>query len=64
MHGIWTRPPNGSQVRPRLCLAVNHGPLAALTTHSMPISAACKMTSGSAPKHAEMPAAYLSARLL
>ena len=31
-------------------------------THSMPISAACKMTSGSAPKHAEIPAACTSVR--
>ena len=42
MQGIWTRPPMGSQVRPRLC--------------SMPISAAFSTCSGVPPSTAARPA--------
>ena len=45
MHGICTRPPTGSQVRPRLC--------------SMPISAAFSTCSGVPPITAARPAAAI-----
>ena len=45
MQGIWTSPPTGSQVRPRLC--------------SMPISAAFSTCRGVPPRTAARPAAAI-----
>src|SRR4029450_772523 len=46
MQGIWTRPPTGSQVRPRLC--------------SMPISAAFSTWAGVPPRTSHSPAAAIA----
>lgn len=63
MQGICTSPPSGSHVNPRLCLhrqlfllELHYYP--AIKAHSIPISAACIMIAGSAPKQAAIPAAY------